>query len=185
MRWSRLLGVVLIVYILFGDPPACFPQWILDLGEPIGLVLLAIAAFGRVWCLVFVAGKKNEVLVTDGPYSVVRNPLYVFSFVGAAGFGLAVENPLLAGCLAVLFGTYYTYVVRNEERFLASAFGAAFRDYSVHTPRWLPDFRRYREPQAVTVSPLKVRQGILDAMWFIWAFVLWELLEVFQAWGLP
>lgn len=184
MFWSRLLGVVLVAYVLLSYPPRILAPWILDLGELIGLVLLATAAFGRIWCLVFVAGKKNDILVTDGPYSVVRNPLYVFSFLGAVGFGLAAENPLLAGLLAVLFGIYYSYVVRKEERLLVSVFGITFQEYASRTPRWLPNFALYSEPQTITVSPVKIREGILDAMWFIWAFFLWELIEEFHVMGI-
>jgi len=145
-----------------------------------GLVLLTAAAFGRIWCLVFIAGKKNDILVTDGPYSITRNPLYVFSFLGAIGFGLAVENPLLAGLLAVLFGIYYPYVVRKEEGLLASVFGATFQEYAARTPRWFPNLSLYKEPTTITVSPVKIREGILDAMWFIWASFFWEILEEFH-----
>jgi len=184
MFWSRLLGVLLLAYVLLRHPPGILAPWILDLGELIGLILLAAAAFGRIWCLVFVAGKKNGILVTEGPYSIVRNPLYVFSFLGALGFGLAVENPLLAGLLAVIFGIYYSYVVRREEGYLASVFGTTFQEYAARTPRWLPDFALYREPQTLTVSPAKIREGILDAMWFIWAFFLWELIEELRIMGI-
>lgn len=177
MFWSRTLGVLLLAYVLFGSPPKVLPAWALDLCELLGFVLLSAAAFGRVWCLVFVAGRKNDVLVAEGPYSVVRNPLYVFSFLGAVGFGLTVENPILALLLAVLFGAYYSFVVRREERFLASQFAATFQEYCARTPRWLPDFRQYREPESMTVSPRRIREGIVDAMWFIWAFFLWEILE--------
>lgn len=184
MFWSRLVAAALVIYVLIDYPPTLFPRWIRDLAELLGLALLAFAAFGRVWCLIFVAGKKNEALVTDGPYSVVRNPLYLFSFVGVVGFGLAVENPLLASFLAVLFGVYYSGVVSKEERFLDSTFGAAFRDYCAGTRRWFPDLRRYREPPTVTVCPRKIRRGMLDAMWFIWVFLLWELIEAFHPSGL-
>jgi predicted ATPase len=44
-------------------------------------------------------------------------------------------------------------------------------------PRWLPDWSLYREPELVTVSPRHVRKAILDAMWFLWAFGLWEFVE--------
>lgn len=184
MFWTRLVAAAVTTYVLIDYPPTRFAPWIRDLAELLGLALLAFAAFGRVWCLIFVAGKKNEALVTDGPYSVVRNPLYLFSFVGVIGFGLAVENPLLAGFLAVLFGIYYSCVVRKEERFLDSTFGTAFRDYCAGTPRWFPDLRRYREPPAISVSPQKIRRGILDAMWFIWVFLLWEIMEALHPSGL-
>ena len=152
-------------------------MWLADACEIAGLLLLACAAFGRIWCLIFIAGRKNDSIVTDGPYSTVRNPLYVFSFLGAVGFGLTVENPLLALLLAVIFGAYYALVVRKEERYLTSSFGAAYQEYAKRTPRWFPRFRLYHERATVPVFTAKIRAGILDAMWFIWAFLLWELIE--------
>lgn len=178
MFWSRFLGVGTAAYVMLAYPRAPLPSWLLDACEIVGLALLAVAAFGRVWCLLFVAGRKNQVLVTDGPYSVVRNPLYVFSFVGAVGFGLAVENPLIAVTVALAFAAYHHRVVRREEAYLGAAFGAAFEQYCARTPRWWPAFANYREPETLTLCPRTVRRGIVDAMWFIWAFLLWELAEL-------
>lgn len=183
---SRVVGIVLVAYVLSHAPPKYFPDWLVGVCESIGLVLLAAAAFGRLWCLVFIAGQKNNAVVTDGPYSMVRNPLYVFSFLGAVGFGLSVENPLLAVLLAAAFGIYYSVVVRKEEQYLSAAFGVTYQNYVASTPRWLPRFSQYHEPPLVSVDPVKMRRGILDAMWFIWAYLLWEIAESVQellAWG--
>ncbi len=183
MFWSRVAAVALLAYVVMAAPPKIFPRAVLEFGELLGLILLATAAFGRIWCLVFVAGRKNNVVVAEGPYSIVRNPLYVFSFLGAMGFGLAVENPLLAVVLGVAFGLYYTFVVKGEEQFLSSQFGPAFQEYCARTPRWLPNFRLYQEPATLTVSPRKIAEGILDAQWFIWAFVFSEVLDALRATG--
>lgn len=174
---SRLLGVVVLAYVVACAPPAYFAHWVVDVGELAGFVLLSAAAFGRLWCLIYIAGRKSQELQTSGPYSIVRNPLYVFSFLGAVGFGLAVENPLLAILLAAAFAVYYPMIVRLEERRLVAVFGPAFGDYCSRTPRWLPDFSRYCEPDSLVVHPAKIRRGILDAMWFLLAFLLWEAVE--------
>ena len=116
----------------------------------------------------------------DGPYSVVRNPLYCFSFLGAIGFGLAVENPLLALALAAAFCGYYWLVVSREEAFLRGRFGDAFNEYAARVPRWFPKPWLYRESRSVTVDPKIMRRGIVDATCFIWVYALWELLEVIR-----
>jgi hypothetical protein len=67
--------------------------------------------------------------------------------------------------------------VAQEEANLEAIFGGRFREYCERVPRWLPDWSLYREPNLVTVSPLHVRKAILDAMWFLWAFGLWEFIE--------
>lgn len=180
MLISRVVGVVVIAYVLLDAAPHGASSPWLELGELCGLLLLGVAAFGRIWCTAFVAGRKNEELVTDGPYSVVRNPLYLFSFLGVVGFGLAVENPLLALLLGLSFAAYYRFVVRAEERFLAQRFGAVYAAYCEATPRWWPRLRNWHEPRTVLVDVRRLRSGILDAMWFVWAFLLSEALELLR-----
>ncbi len=180
---SRLLGLLLLAYVLLAAPPVPLSPWMAGASELAGFAMLVVAAFGRVWCLAFVGGKKNNVLVMEGPYSVTRNPLYVFSFIGAVGFGLAVENPCLALVMGGAFAAYYPFAVRREERVLAAAFGDAYAAYRARTPRWFPDFRLYHEPESLSIPPDKIRKAILDAMWFVWAFFLWELVELLRGTG--
>jgi protein-S-isoprenylcysteine O-methyltransferase Ste14 len=174
---GRITFMLFAGYVLLHHPPKHFSPLLLDIFEVVGLCFLIIAALGRVWCLVYSGGRKNKKLLSEGPYSVSRNPLYVFSFIGSVGLGMAVENPYLAGILALAFGIYYPFVVRKEERHLASLFGAEYQHYAARTPRWIPKFRLFVEPQEITVSPKHIRRGVLDAMWFLWFFLLWEVFE--------
>ncbi|MGD9875100.1 MAG: isoprenylcysteine carboxylmethyltransferase family protein [Kiritimatiellia bacterium] len=181
---GRIASLLVFTYVLCFAPPKFVPAWAAETASLLGLLLLSVAALGRVWCLVFIAGKKKDIVQTDGPYSIVRNPLYVFSLIGFVGFGLAVENPVLAVILGILFFAYYPFIVRREEKQLTKIFGEVYRDYSSKTPRWIPDFRLYREPETVNVHTEKIREGILDAMWFIWAYFGWEALEVLRELGI-
>ena len=180
---SRILGLLVLVYVLMAAPPRLVSASLAEVGELVGFVLLVVAAFGRVWCLMFIAGRKCEVLMTDGPYSVVRNPLYVFSFFGAVGLGLAVENPPLAVVMAIIFAVCYPITVAHEEERLSALFGSEYVTYRASTPRWIPSWRHYHEPPTLIVSPTKVLHGMLDAMWFLWVFLFWEILEFLRETG--
>ena len=57
----------------------------------IGYALIGVGAVGRMWCGVYIAGRKNKELCQDGPYSLCRNPLYVFSFIGTVGVALGAR----------------------------------------------------------------------------------------------
>jgi len=177
IAWSRAFIAGALVFVLFGSPPKVLAGWPAELFEMLGYALLVAAALWRIWCLVFIAGSKNEELAQLGPYSMVRNPLYVGNFLGAIGFGFAVEMPYLALIIAVIFAVLYPSVVAREEARLAELFGERYRQYCARVPRWLPDFALYREPENLTVAPRHIRKGILDAMWFLWAFALWEFIE--------
>jgi len=61
----------------------------------LGAIMVSIASLGRLWCSVYIAGYKTDHLVTSGPYSMCRNPLYFFSLIGALGVGFASENVLI------------------------------------------------------------------------------------------
>jgi protein-S-isoprenylcysteine O-methyltransferase Ste14 len=177
IAWSRLALAGVLVLILLGSPPKYLMGWVAELSELFGFVLLVVAALWRIWCHLFIAGTKNGTLATEGPYSVVRNPLYLGNLVGAVGFGFAVERPYLAMFFALAFLLLYPTVVRKEEAKLGVIFGERFAEYCAQVPRWLPDWSLYREPPTLVVSPARARKAILDAMWFLWAFGLWEFIE--------
>jgi len=177
IAWSRAAVILALAYALFVPAPAAIPRGWLDVIEWLGFALLIVAALGRVWCLSYIAGVKNDVLVTEGPYSMVRNPLYVFNFIGAVGFGLAVENPVLAALLAIAFAVFYPSVIRQEEETLTQAFGERFARYCGATPRWIPRWSNFHEPESWSITPRRFRAGLLDAMWFLWAFLIWDILE--------
>lgn len=184
IAWSRggLAGALLIV--VFGSPPKALFGWMAELSELFGFALLAAAALWRIWCHLFIAGAKDGMLAADGPYSIVRNPLYIGNFIGAVGFGFAVEQPYLALAFALAFVLLYPGVVAREEARLAEIFGERFREYCARVPRWLPDWSLYREPATLAASPRHVRKSILDAMWFLWAFGLWEFIEQLHETGI-
>jgi protein-S-isoprenylcysteine O-methyltransferase Ste14 len=177
IAWSRAVIVGLVILIVIGSPPVSTTAWLAELSEMLGFALLAAAALWRIWCALFIAGSKNSELAVSGPYSIVRNPLYLGNLAGALGFGFAIEQPWLAAALALAFVLFYPSVVAREEARLAELFGDRYREYCARVPRWIPDWSLYQEPAAVTVSPRRMRGAILDAMWFLWAFALWEFIE--------
>ena len=177
IAWSRVVVVTALLLVIFGSPAKGPHPLLAELVELLGFALLAAAALWRIWCHLFIAGSKNGELATSGPYSMMRNPLYVGNLLGALGFGFAVQMPLLAFALALAFALFYPGVVAREEARLAQIFGERYREYCTRVPRWMPDWSLYQEPGTVTVSPLRIRGAIFDAMWFLWAFALWEFIE--------
>ena len=84
------------------------------------------------------SGYKSSELVTQGPYSVSRNPLYFFSFVGLIGIGLATETVTLTLFLVAFFALVYPAVIAGEEEFLRGKFGDAYAEYCRRMPRFFP-----------------------------------------------
>jgi protein-S-isoprenylcysteine O-methyltransferase Ste14 len=173
---TRLTVAAVLAYAVLASPPD-YLRGLEVVSELTGFLLLGAATLGRVWCVLFIGGAKNDTLITEGPYSVVRNPLYVFNFIGLVGLGLAIEQPTVAVVLAVMFWLYYPSVVVREEAELLNRFGPAFAAYQEQTPRWIPRLQQYHEPFEMSVKPLRIRHGIFGAMWLLWTFLFWEVVE--------
>ncbi len=148
-----------------------------------GLVLVGIATVGRLWCSLYISGRKDTELTTAGPYSITRNPLYFFSFLGFIGLGLATETVSVAVGFAVVFLFGYQPVIQREEEFLRLRFGQAFSDYCARTPRFFPRFEGLREPEQYTVNPRLFRRTMGDVLWFIWLVGAIELVEALHEFG--
>ncbi len=109
----------------------------------------------------------------------------MFNFLGGVGFGLATEHPPVALALLLFFVFYYPRVVAREERELERIYGETYLEYKHRTPRWIPDFSLYTEPESCLVRPAFIRKGIFDAAWFLWLFLLLEVVEKLHELGMP
>lgn len=142
----------------------------------LGLALIGLATVGRLWCNLYIVGYKNQTLLTTGPYSISRNPLYFFSALGGIGVGLATETLFFGALIALVFALTYPGVIRTEERRLAQLHGSRWTEYVRTVPRFFPRFAQLVEPADYMVHPRLFRRHLLDALWFVWAAGLMELL---------
>ena len=177
MLATRFAGLIVLGYVTLSAPPFYIYGWVAVVLELIGYILLVLSATGRIWCLVFISGRKNQTIVDTGPYSIVRNPLYVFNLIAVLGFGLAVGRPILAVLLTIGFIVFYREAVAKEEEHLIATFGEMFTKYAASTPRWLPRFENYHEPDRVLVDPFIFRRGIIDAGLILALFFAWKIIE--------
>ena len=148
-----------------------------------GLALVGVATIGRLWCSLYISGNKDQDLVTVGPYSVTRNPLYFFSLLGFAGVGLATETVTLAVAMTLFFAAVYPIIIRREESVLRERFGPAFAVYCARVPRFLPRPALYEEPPAWRVDTRLFRRTMVDVVWFVWLVALIELVEAVHELG--
>lgn len=110
-----------------------------------GLILLTIGFLLRVWAafhfykhqMKVISLSPQSTLITSGPYSFSRNPLYlggnVFIFFGAS---------LLFGSPSALFLTILNFfavdiMIRREEKQLERSFGKEWVQYKKRVRRWL------------------------------------------------
>jgi protein-S-isoprenylcysteine O-methyltransferase Ste14 len=150
----------------------------------LGSMLVGVGAVGRLWCSLYINGYKNAAIIDQGPYSISRNPLYLFSFIGAAGIGFATETLTLGIGLSLLFLVMYPFVIGHEEEFLEAKFGDAFRRYVARTPRFFPNPRGLTEPESYTVDVKAFRRSMGDALWFVWVLGVLEVVKAIHQHGI-
>lgn len=143
----------------------------------IGIILVGIASLGRLWCSLYIAGYKTGTLVTVGPYSMCRNPLYFFSLLGMIGVGLSTETLSIPLLVLMAFAIYYPGIIKNEEAELEKRHGEQFEIYRSKTPAFFPKISLLAEPQEYIVKPIIFKRHIFSALWFIWLVGFAELIE--------
>lgn len=152
--------------------------------ERLGIGLILVCIVGRTWCVLYIGGRKNAAVVDQGPYSVCRNPLYVFSFLGAAGVGAQLGSVVLAVLVTAIVWIVFRVVVAREEQYLAARLGEPYRDYLDRVPRFLPRPSLWRNADSLEVRPALVMRTFVDACFFLVAVPVAELFEWLQDGGL-
>lgn len=175
LGFSWIAGLFFVFSVLFSDSPYRESR-MYELLELVGYVLIVFATLGRIWATVYIGGRKDEELCQDGPYSISRNPLYLFSLSGAIGIILSAQKLTLLAIILPFF-VYYYFVIRGEEARLLKFFGEKYADYSKRVGRILPTFKTYTSQESFTVYPKVLFRSMIHASIFMWIFMLLEILE--------
>ncbi|HEX3654981.1 MAG TPA: isoprenylcysteine carboxylmethyltransferase family protein [Pirellulales bacterium] len=139
---GRRISVSVVVFllllledILVGIKPHDVADWH-DWHSVLGVSLVLAGLLLRSWA----AGTlvKRFQLTTTGVYALVRNPLYVGSFVMMVGFCQLIDDPENIFFILGPFVAIYAIKVRDEERILSKNFGQRWQAYAQATPRFFP-----------------------------------------------
>lgn len=153
--------------------------------ETLGLAAIVVSIVGRAWCSLYIGGRKKAEIVDTGPYSISRNPLYVFSYVGAFGVGAQTGSLTIALLFVVIAYVVFHFTIRREEAWLLNAFGEPYAAYMRRTPRCGPDFSRWRDSPSLEVRPRFFLTTLRDGLMFLLAIPIFEGIEKLQAMGWP
>lgn len=94
--------------------------------------IFALSHLGRSFSLM----PEARQLVTDGPYAVIRHPLYLGEAVSTLGLMLQFLSPLGIAIVALQL-SFQLQRIKNEEQVLGSLF-PEYADYRTHTARLVP-----------------------------------------------
>lgn len=148
--------IVAVILFAFADSKPAEPYfWV-------GCGLVALGAWLRFWA----AGHlvKNKQLTTTGPYSYVKNPLYIGTFLVTTGVCLlgkgdptrewyfAHVNWFVLGIFVLVFLFYYVpYKRKREGDRLREIYGEDWDIYDKNVPDYFPRLTPYSHPKKADV----------------------------------
>ena len=128
-------GVLLIAHV--------DPAWYLP-----GLVVSAAGELIQLWCFATLDKKKD--LAANGPYSMVRNPMYLGRYFLILGTLMLAGTPWLLLAFTIVYYFYMVNRVGREEEVLRGIFGKEYEEYCAAVPRFLPSPRPFRGNPVLT-----------------------------------
>ena len=185
LRLSILLITTLIIldnnfsaYSLEIDPNASI------LFSYIGYTLVVLGGFGRIWASLYLEGFKTKKLIKQGPYSMVRNPLYFFSLMMFLGMCFAIKSIPISIALLLVFVLFHVPTILNEEKVLLGTHDESYRAYYESTPRLLPNIFKYKKTKSMDRIEVKIK-GINNVLWEVIGYLfLFTLIDFFYFFGL-
>jgi protein-S-isoprenylcysteine O-methyltransferase Ste14 len=103
--------------------------------------LAAQGAMGDSW-RIGVDEQTTTELVTDGPFALVRNPIFAAMLPASAGLALMVPSVVAGGGLAALVVALELQVRVVEEPYLLRVHGERYRRYAARVGRFAPGVGR-------------------------------------------
>ncbi len=146
-KWRGGVMAVLALPLLYFARPT-WSAW------QLGISIAVTGELWRLWALGYTGEhtRSSEVsapeLITAGPFSLCRNPLYFGNALNAAGVAaaaggawpLSVQLLMWFGCALILMVVYGSCIA-VEEKYLQEKFGGAYRVYCQNISRFWPILR--------------------------------------------
>lgn len=185
LRLTRVMAVLILMTFVAGAAYWAVANPLMEKSlYIIGIGLASFGAAGRAWATSYIAGQKLRHLVTTGPYSICRNPLYFFSMILGVGFGFCTETFTMPICIGAVLALLYYFQIRREEVQLANCFGVEYATYLATTPRFFPSLRQYTEPDQICISPRLLKRGLFGIAFLLLLIGILELLEALHQLGI-
>jgi len=185
IRKIVLLAAIAVAVFVFAVTDSVYPSGKAahELVEWAGILLIVICILGRTWSSLYIAGRKGRELVTIGPYSTCRNPLYFFSIIGAAGMGTQSGSLTLGLISGMIAAIVFFFVVTQEERLLTKVHGKKYGTYLATVPRFVPRPSLWRDEDTLTIRPPRVLMTFADALVFLLSVPIAEGFEYLRELG--
>jgi hypothetical protein len=159
--------------------------WFAYVSEPIRPALVMAAPFvlaGKLLRL-YASGfiSKNQQLATNGPYALVRHPLYTGNILIIIGFSISSCVPWTLAVTVLFFWFYYPPAIEYEDRKLQGIFGTQWEQWSAEVPALVPSFANLSAVATGDWSLAKSARGNGEPLIVLFIVVCFT----YVAWQLP
>ncbi|KYF78013.1 isoprenylcysteine carboxyl methyltransferase [Sorangium cellulosum] len=152
MEWTGGVLFVAALVLAVIAPIAELAGWVAPLVEPaapvvgVGVAMVVAGVAGTLWSQVAmgeswrigVDAAERTRLVTRGPFTLVRNPIFSFMTLTAAGMALVVPDAVALASLLALVAAIELQVRFVEEPYLLRTHGDGYADYCARVGRFVP-----------------------------------------------
>lgn len=135
------------------------PTWT---SAAVSILFISMGELLRIWAVGYAGGMTRATalgaardLVTTGPYSFVRNPLYLGNLLLSIGVTVFTNVYWLIPVLMIGYFIQYLPIIAVEEKYLLESCGQVYEDYQAEVPRLLPGYRTYSNPSLHDFSWLR------------------------------
>lgn len=147
--------------------------------ENAGTILIFVGILGRALSTITIGGKKNTEVIDTELYSIIRHPLYFFSFLMTLGISLYTERIEIVLLSIFLFFICFYPMMLNEENFLIKKFGDKYKKYIKNTFRFFPNFKNWKKRSFIEINFDLLIRTIMDVSIVLIIMVLMEIADRF------
>jgi len=159
LLWAGWL-LVIVVWMVQPILIDTLPPWLQvvhsllhPVGFALGVLLTAAGYAGTLWCYasmgdtwrIGINRRERNALVTQGPYRVVRHPIYLFQIVMLAGVLLLLPTVLSVSILVVHLLCVLAKA-SDEEAYLLTVHSGEYENYVSRTGRLFPKWIKTASP---------------------------------------
>lgn len=170
IRFNEILrqgiGLLLVaVCAYFAEP---------DIGTvSFGLGMAVVGQLFRIYAAGFI--HKNKQLASNGPYAIVRHPLYLGNFLILIGFTIASANLYVAAGVVLFFLIWYPAAIAYEDSKLENIFGDEWRAWSKNIRAIIPGTFRLSDLRAGRWDTYQslIRNGELPISLYLLSCGIW------------
>ena len=112
----------------------------------VGIAIMLLGMALRYWAVITLGASfrttiettRDQIVVTTGPYKLIRHPSYCGWLLICCGYGIAMQNWLSLLVAVLLPLTALLYRIHVEEKVLVSSLGSEYVEYQKRTKRLIP-----------------------------------------------